>query len=103
MPVLPVSDSSHPSVMRGTRRPTGLSGAVNTPHSLPGTPPHRHPRSFVLHRTTLFRIRLGSAVMPEKPLQTPSIKAIRRCERLPGNGYIPTCTAAGQAHLMAVC
>ncbi|MDT3502480.1 hypothetical protein [Stenotrophomonas maltophilia] len=61
------------------------------------------PRSFVLHRTTLSCARVGSAVIPVKPLQMPSHKALFMKRRRSGNDFTARLVTADAAHFMAVC
>jgi len=80
-----------------------LSSAVSRTDALASRTLHRHPRSFVLHRTTQFHRSIGSAVIAGKPLQIPQTKGIHQHERVHGNVYMASHPSADQAHLMAVC
>ncbi|WP_204324062.1 hypothetical protein [Stenotrophomonas maltophilia] len=89
--------------MRDTRCLLHLSSAVSAQQLLRSTTAQRHPRSFVLHRTTQFHRSIGSAVIAGKPLQIPQTKGIHQHERVHGNVYMTTHPSADQVHLMAVC
>ncbi|HYQ25490.1 hypothetical protein [Stenotrophomonas sp.] len=89
--------------MRDIRFPFCLSSAVSPSRMLPSSTARRHLRSFVLHRTTLFRISIGSAVMAEKSLEMPKAKAIHQRDRVHGNVYMTPHARIDPAHLMAVC